>query len=315
MTPTELNNLCIRDLKAAGLQEGKYVAIVGAGPSSPYIPSVKDLIKSMVVACGIIEKPDKPTWEFFQDAFNHNEKEYCRVIRDSIGMTPYWDSRTYTHIIEMPFVSFVTLNYEDQLPSAFRAKFPKDYCRHFSIYPTKPDQRLAIPCEFHRQHLVAIHGYRDKTNQDWPKDIILKTNDYNYHYMSHETGQRLFSWWMDLLTLHPCIFIGTSLTEPGVARVVKHLVEDQNPMFKQWQHLHLINVESPKARNGQGQEPMYPTPGKTFGVIRQLYYDQLDARFTGLLEILTSFSGLPIDDPEPGLPAPQPITVTSIPEF
>src|ERR1039458_1842919 len=129
----------------------------------------------------------------------------------------------------MPFVSFVTLNYEDQLPSAFRTKFPKDFGGRFSVYPTKPHLRLAIPCEFHRQHLVAIHGYRDKNSQDWPKDIILKTNDYNYHYVSHEAGQRLFSWWMDLLTLHPCIFIGTSLSEPGIGSVVKYLVEDQNP--------------------------------------------------------------------------------------
>lgn len=158
VTPTDLNNLCVRELGAAGLHEGKYVAIVGAGPSSPYIPSVKDLIKSMAVACGVIEQPSQPTWQFFQDAFNNNEQEYCRVVRESLGMTPYWDSRTYTHIIEMPFVSFVTLNYEDQLPSAFRAKFPKDFGGRFSVYPTKPHLRLAIPCEFHRQHLVAIHG-------------------------------------------------------------------------------------------------------------------------------------------------------------
>jgi hypothetical protein len=315
VTPTELNNLCIHELETAGLQDGKYVAIVGAGPSSPYIPSFKDLIKTMGDACGVTTQSRQPTWEFFQDAYNHNEQEYCRVIRESFGMTPYWDSRTYVHIIEMPFVSFVTLNYEDQLPSAFRTKFPRDFSGRFSVYPTKPNLRLAMPCEFHRQHLVAIHGYRDKNSQDWPRDIILKTNDYNYHYVSHEAGQRLFSWWMDLLTLHPCIFIGTSLSEPGIQSVVKYLVEDQNPRFKQWQHVHLINVEPPTVQNGQLQEPMYPTPGKTFGVIRQLYYDPLDARFTGLLKILTRFSGLPIDDPEPGLRAPEPITVTSNPEF
>jgi hypothetical protein len=315
VTPTELNNLCIQELVTAGLKDGKYVAIVGAGPSSPYIPSVKELIKSMGAACGVIEQPSQPTCEFFEAAFNQNEQEYCRVIRESFGMTPYWDSRTYAQIIAMPFVSFVTLNYEDQLPSAFRSKFPKDYRGRFSVYPIKPGLRLAMPCEFHRQHLVAIHGYRDKNNQDWPREIILKTSDYNYHYVSHEANQRLFSWWMELLTLHPCIFIGTSLSEPGVRLVVKHLVEDQNPMFRQWQHLHLIDVESTKAQNGQPQVPIYPTPSKTFGVIRQLFYDRVDAQFTGLLNILTSFSGLPTDDPEPGLPAPKPITLTSTPEF
>lgn len=56
MTPTELNNLCINELEAAGLQDEKYVAVVGAGPSSPFIPSVKDLITAMGDACGIIEK-------------------------------------------------------------------------------------------------------------------------------------------------------------------------------------------------------------------------------------------------------------------
>jgi hypothetical protein len=286
VTSAELNNLCISELEAVGLLDKKYVAVVGAGPSSPYIPSVKDLIKSMSSACGVDEDSNQPTWEFFQKAFDHNEEEYCRVIRESLGMTPYWDSRTYAHLVEMPFVSFVTLNYEDQMPSAFRTKFPKDYSSRFSVYPTKPNLRLAIPCEFHRQHLVAVHGYRDKGNIDWPKHIILKASDYDYHYSSHEAGQRLFTWWMDLLTLHPCIFIGTSLSEPGIRAVVKHLVEDKNPRFSQWQHLHLINVEPQKPQNGQPQEAMYPAPSKTFGVIRQLYYDRLDDRFTGLQDIL-----------------------------
>lgn len=315
MTPTELNNLCIHELEAAGLQDGKYVVIVGSGPSSPYIPSVKSLVTKMIEACGVVYDPRRPTWDFFEDAFGHNEEAYCHVIRELFGITPYWNSRMYEHIVEMPFASFVTLNYEDQMPDAFRKKYPKDYSSRFSVYPIWPNLRLADPCDFHRQHLVAIHGYRDEGHEDWPNNIILKTSDYNLHYLSPQIGHKLFSWWKELLTSHPCIFIGTSLSEPGIEAVIKNLLSDDNPRFKQLVHLHLIDVEPLKSQNGQMQEPIYPDPKKTFGVIKQLQFDPLDWRFAGLLNILAHFSGQPINDPKPGLPALEPFTVTNPPSY
>ena len=315
VTPDELNNRCIQELEIAGLQDGKYVAVVGSGPSSPYIPSVKRLVARITEVCGIVHDSSRPTWDFFESAFNHDEEAYCHVIRESFGMTPFWTSRTYEQIVGTPFASFVTLNYEDQLPDAFRKKYPTDYSSRFSVYPIWPNLRLADPCDFHRQHLVAIHGYRNEDNQNWPRNIILKTSDYNRHYLSAEFGHKLFSWWKELLASYPCIFIGTSLSEPGVEAVVKNLLNDQNPRFKQLAHLHLIDVEPLSPQNGQMQEPIYPDPKKTFGVIKQLQFDRIDMRFFGLLNILAHFSGIPIADPKPGLPALEPITVTNPPSY
>ena len=308
MTPTELNNLCISELEAAGLREGKYVAVVGAGPSSPYITSVLQLIEKMTMVCGVQHHPNQSTWDFFESAFRQNQEGYCQVIRQSYDMTPYWFSDVYTHIIAMPFVSFVTLNYDNQLSHAFRKKYPEDYSTRFSVYPVWPKLRVANPNEFHRQNLVAIHGYRENGNQDWPKNIILKTSDYHHHYTSSQTGQRLFSWWQDLLTTYPCLFIGTSLLEPGIDRVVKTLVDEQHPNFRQLSHLHLKDVKPLKVNGVQTEE--YPSATKTFGVFQQLHFDPVDVRFTGLLNILSTFSGQPIDDPKPGLPAPEPIAIT-----
>jgi hypothetical protein len=77
----------------------------------------------------------------------------------------------------------------------------------------------------------------------------------------------------------------------------------------------LIDVEPLKSQNGQMQEPIYPDPKKTFGVIKQLQFDPLDWRFAGLLNILAHFSGQPINDPKPGLPALEPFTVTNPPSY
>ena len=316
MTPTELNDLCVRKLGAAGLRDKKYVAVVGAGPSLAFIPSVDNLIAEMAKACGVAHRIDQPTWEFFEAAFANNEQEYCRVIRNSLGMTPYWDSRVYAQIVAMPFISFVTFNYEDQLPHAFRAKYQKDYSQRFSAYPIRPNKGWADPSDFFEQHLVAIHGYRDKNDDDWPKKIILKFSDYRDHYISDHTGRPLFYWWKQLLTSYPCLFIGTSLREPGIESVVKFLMRQQNPKFLKLEHLHLAPVSPITNQNGQASaDPQYPPADKTFGCIDKIQYDKIDARYTGLLKILEVFSGLPFEDPEPGMPAPEPITLTNQSEF
>jgi hypothetical protein len=319
VTPTKLNNLCIRELETAGLQDGKYVAIVGAGPSSPYIPSVGELIEEMSKACGVKPRSEQPTWEFFEAAFKSNEQEYCKVIMRSIGMTPYWDSRTYRHIVAIPFRSFVTFNYDDQLPSAFEAKHPKEFKNRFSVYPLRKDGGLADPCcDFYEQNLVAIHGYRNDKDQDWPKKIILKLSDYQNHYIASDTGRPLFSWWKQLLTSCSCLFIGTSLSEPGIESVVKFLVKQQNPNFLERKHIHLMPVhplDKEKYAYDSNTEVKYSPVEKTFGYIHKLPYDPLNAEFKGLLNILAAFSKLSVENPEPGMLAPEPITLTSTTEF
>jgi hypothetical protein len=315
VTSDELNLQCIADLKAEGLREKKFVAVVGSGPSLPYIASVTDLIAQMSVACGVVQTDGQPTWDFFENAYAGNAAEYVRVIRESLGNTPYWDSRMYAHIVRMPFRSFVTLNYEDQLPYAFRTLYPKNYKELFSVYPPWRGCDLASPADlFHKQRLVAIHGYRDKAKADWPNNIILKRSDYNHHYFSAVTGRRLQTWWKDTLTRYPCLFIGTSLTEPGIERVINWLIKDENPEFGRFNHIHLKDARPLKTTSGvPAPENPYPEADRPFGVIRQLRFDPLDGQFSGLLNILATFSGQPVEDPEPGMPALEEITPSDSP--
>jgi hypothetical protein len=316
VSPEQFNARCVADLEAAGLREGKYVAVVGAGPSSPYIPSVGALVKRMSAACVVEQQGGQPVWDFFEEAFRKDDAEYCRVIRESLGDTPYWDARAYAHIVAMPFRSFVTFNYEDQMPCAFRNRYPDTYRELFSVYPPRPQVDLADPVDlFHKQRLVAIHGYRDKANADWPRHIVLKRSDYNFHYFSPETGFRLRAWWKEMLTRHPCLFIGTSLSEPGIERVINWLVGDQNPEFARFRHLHLKDTRPLNRQNDDGaDENLYPDAVRPFGVIDQLRYDPRE-KFAGLLDVLAPFSNLPVEDPEPGMPAPQEITPTESPHF
>jgi len=196
------------------------------------------------------------------------------------------------------------------MPSAFRILYPKNYRELFSVYPLWRNCGLADPVDlFHKQRLVAIHGYRDKADPNWPNNIILKRSDYNYHYFSAETGRRLETWWKEMLTRYPCLFVGTSLAEPGIERVINWLIEDENPEFSRFTHIHLKDTPPLTTESGApAQEKPYPEADRPFGVIRQLRYDPLDAQFSGLLDILAPFSGLPLDDPEPGMPALEEIT-------
>ena len=123
--------------------------------------------------------------------------------------------------------------------------------------------------------------------------FIWEIRDYNRHYFDGKQGNgenghpTLYGWWHTLLTSQPCVFIGTSLREPGLAKVVEFLLKDGNPALAKQNHIHL--KEATKAYSQSDYDP----PGKTLRVIEQVLYDPVDSKFSGLLDVLSAFSDKP----------------------
>ena len=245
-------------------------------------------------------------WSLAQRAFDSNQEEYYRVIQESYGSTPYWQSKTYTHIAAIPFRGFVTFNYDDQLPTACQQSMGDAFVEGFTVHPPRLGFRSADASDFmgsYRQ-VCCIHGYCDSQNPKWNEEVTLKTSDYDRNY-TDQTSNHLFRFWKNLLVQTPCIFIGTSLEEPGLYKVFEDLTRQNQEALRQNQHLHLFPYQiDPNTK-------AYPSAGRSLGAIEHLRYDKLDDRYSGLIKILGEFSGLPTESPSPMVPAPKPISATS----
>lgn len=308
MTPDEFNASCIQELFKVNLRER--VAVVGSGPSIPYICPSKELQDRLCVACEVTKQESEEFWDLAQRAYDRKPTEYYRIIHDCYSNTPHWQAKTYTHIASLPVLGFATLNYDDQLPSACRDIMKDAFMHGFTVYPPRPDQTYASPIDFRGPYkqIIALHGYSDPEHPDWEKNLIFKRSDYNQHY-TEPPPYPLFDWWRTMLLVNPCIFMGTSLREPGLLRVFQHLQSKNPEKLAEMGHMHLVDC-TPNSETG-----IYPESQRPFGVIKQIQYDPIDRRHTGLIKILGEFSGLPTGPPSPRAPGPALIGATDTLEF
>lgn len=295
----EVNRRCIESLNRANLKDR--VAVVGAGPSTAVMASVGDLCSRLKDMCGLEKAQGQHLWDYCEAAHAQNPDAYFTTIKESYGTLRHATARAYDHIVKMGFKGFVTFNYDDQLPHAFRQAFG-NVDRRFTVYPPMIGRThfAALQLFSSIPRLLAIHGYADNDNPNWHKEVILRRSDYNTHYINPPST--LVQWWTDFLLAGPALFIGTSLFEPGLSRVVQSIIIDERDRLDNTNHFHLLPHPESETRSDEGEV-------LSFGVFRQIYYDPLDAMHSGLLEVLSPFSQLPIDRPSPRFEAPAPIQV------
>lgn len=295
MEPREYNELCIKQLNEFKLTD--YVAVIGSGPSTPFLPSIQKLKELFQSDDNEEKNTDLNLWEIAENAFLKDHVAYHKIIEESYGKSTYQFSQAYQYILDLPFAGFVTFNYDEQIPELCSLQKTGE----FSIYPPplidviengvlfKKEARYAGPEDFISNRIpkpiLAIHGCYQENNPDWSREIILKRTDYEKHY-TNKDSHILHDWWKTLLSLKSCIFIGTSLKEPGLRSVIRCIQEDRNSMISELPHIHLMDAKR------LNSETEYKNPDYTHDYIKQLYYDPIDNDFTGLVEIFRSLSKL-----------------------
>ena len=220
---------------------------------------------------------DESHWDFFDRIYFKDPQLYHQILKETFNHTKPYEAKAYKLLVQIPFRSFVTLNHDELLPNAFYEftlkRKPK--C-NFSVYPGK--HPIYLPSDFSEinQCLVAIHGCKNQSDDIWYENLILRWTDYKTHYEGdgpHPTFLQM--WWYWLLTTSPCIFIGTSLKEPGVALTIAKIAEHSNESVRRLKHIHLTDE-----------------PGITFGVLEEIVYDNINKEHTGLVDVLSLASGI-----------------------
>jgi hypothetical protein len=276
----EQNIECAGKLRQLPL--ANYVAVVGSGLSHNIAVNMGELINKMESATGLPRvknvSGDEPQWAFFDRIYLKDSQLYHNILKESFNQTKPYEGKAYKNLVQIPFRSFVTLNYDELLPKAFYAfTLQRKSKFRFSVYPSK--NQIYFPSDFsdNNQCLVAIHGCKNESDALWYEHLILRWEDYKTHYEGngpHPTFLQM--WWYWLLTTWPCMFIGTSLQEPGLNVTIANIVEHNNESVKKLKHIHLTHEQT----------------GVKFGVIEQFIYDKVDEEHSGLVNVLMRVLGI-----------------------
>src|SRR6266496_2941462 len=279
------NANCVQILRELPLRE--MIVVTGAGPSAPGCCMTNELVDAVAAACHC---PPPNDWNrldaFFQIAHDSDPNQYYATIRDKFSPPFAADPRIYRLLAAVEFRAYVTWDYDDLFPQAMlNSRGSLD--GKFTYYP---QQEMFLPFDLHSQRLVAAHGFADLNDPHWERKLVLKTADYQAAYTldrnSDGTGG-LLAWWCQILSSVSCLFIGTSLNEPGISSAIEYLIKDSNVPFRGQRHVCLVplGLEFPKNEPAPAFDPLFET-------VQRLPYHPEDVRHRGLLRIWQEVTGV-----------------------
>jgi len=223
---------------------------------------------------------------FFQTAHDANAQRYYATVKDKFSPPFVAEPKIYRLLVAVGFRAYVTLDHEDLLPQAM-LKSRGNLDGQFTYYP---QPKMFRPYDLHSQRLVAIHGFSDPKEPDWERKLVLKTNDYSAAYTLNQNNDGtggLLDWWCQILTEASCLFIGTSLNEPGIGSAIAYLLKDGNSRFRQQRHYSVVALDL-----GAPKDQPPPALNPLFEAIQCLPYHPEDLRHRGLLRVWQQITGI-----------------------
>ena len=217
------------------------VIFAGAGVSaSAKIPDWQSLLKYLL-ADGTFFTPDDfvnvfksadssnlVTARYIEKALNVDKKTIVEKIRKILySNNSYQGSLLITTICELilrqkNLRSVITYNYDTLIEDTLRAKGKS--C--FSVYKNSRDESNSFP-------VYHVHGIVFRNNDNGiPEDIVLTENDY------HRVYSEVFDWsnveQLHALTRCTCFFIGLSLNDPNMRRLLEIAQRDSSKSVRHY---------------------------------------------------------------------------------
>lgn len=200
--------------------EGKVVAFVGSGLSqrTGQFPNWIDLVEGLCEKVGIRLSPEakdllsanaKQVIELSQIARELAKEEYKDYLYERIGKDEPQPDSLHKLLVQIPFLGFVTTNFDTLLRSASGAVGLNLACT------TIPDLDYH---ELANGHIFHVHGRIVHGTLPTPSELVLTRADFDDHYQ-RTTGHFLHQ----LLQFQNVVFLGASLREPELDLILEKI--------------------------------------------------------------------------------------------
>ena len=217
------------------------VIFAGAGVSaSAKIPDWQSLLKNLLTDCDLFTPDDivhvfksadysnLVTARYIEKTLNADKKAIVEKIRQILYSNgSNQESLLITTICELILKqknlrSIITYNYDTLIEDTLRTKGKS--C--FSVYKNSRDESNSFP-------VYHVHGIVFRKNENgFPEDIVLTENDY------HRVYSEVFDWsnveQLHALTRCTCFFIGLSLNDPNLRRLLEIAQRDSSKSVRHY---------------------------------------------------------------------------------
>ncbi len=220
------------------------VIFAGAGVSaSANIPDWQTLLRRLLANGNIISSDDFDcvfksmdssnllTARYIEKSLNANKKDILERIRqllypgDVIRESCLVTAICKLIILQKNLRSVITYNYDTLIEDCLRAKGKS--C--FSVYKNNRDESNSFPV--YHVHGIVFHN----NSNGLPEDIVLTENDY------HRVYSEVFDWsnveQLHALTRCTCFFIGLSLNDPNLRRLLEIAQRDSGKSVRHYAFL------------------------------------------------------------------------------
>ena len=143
-----------------------------------------------------------------------------------------YDSRQLTHLVSLPFIAYITTNYDKALHNCYSALHNSSCIEvHYG------DPSLAEAPFFTEPYIARIHG-----RAEVPRQLILRSDD--LAKLEHDETYKTFL--LHHLTRSQILFVGYSFLDPAIRNILRLFKSNALPSLHKGRHIALLpnNVDS-----------------------------------------------------------------------
>lgn len=198
----------------------KCVAFVGSGLSAGCYLSWEKLVNDLCERCGSKCRVDEDSrseefLEAAQNAKNLAKDKYFAFLYETFGQPPSRTNLSYYTLLELPFHSYLTVNFDPLL--AFAGRRASRKCTTLRKYPDLNPNAMG------GRSIHYLHGLIEHGEALADGDIVLARDEFKTAYKDNGV---LLSLLVSTLKHHPVVFVGCRLLEE-VWRLVTQICKIQ----------------------------------------------------------------------------------------
>lgn len=276
MVSPPTNHFAFPELERS-VNSGRCVAFIGAGLSRPKYPSWAELIETIRNECDVNEGDCnlEDSLEVAETAKRKNEKRYLSTLRHIFKPKTFHKKshRDYHLLYRIPFVSYLTTNFESLLPDVFELH------RNIGIskYPW-----LDVSLHKEDKEIFYIHGQINPNGFSSDLQVVLTQSEFKKAYDPRKT--MLTSFLQQTLLTHDVCFIGCSFSDEYLRSLLNICLNIRD------EHWPITTPNPPKWFALAEQDESLPSNLNECG-IHEVLFEKANKEYIGLTRVLEYLAG------------------------